>query len=107
MARGTPPQRQWQARSDALAHRSLFRLPPSTSSARTETGKRRGSDGMKAMGPIPPEFAEQKVLTIAGRDAEHWIAEAGDTPLFVYDFGIVRARIERLRRALPEAVDLH
>lgn len=62
---------------------------------------------MKPMGPIPPEFAGQQVLTIAGHDAEHWIAEAGDTPLFVYDTAIVEARIARLRAAMPDRLKLH
>jgi diaminopimelate decarboxylase len=62
---------------------------------------------VKPMGPIPPEFAGQQVLTIAGQDAEHWIAKAGDTPLFVYDIAIVEARIARLRAAMPERLRLH
>ncbi|WP_188055616.1 pyridoxal-dependent decarboxylase, exosortase A system-associated [Sphingosinithalassobacter sp. CS137] len=61
----------------------------------------------KPMGPIPPEFAGQDVLTIAGRTAGDWASEAGDTPLFVYDFGIVAARIARLRAALPGEVEIH
>lgn len=62
---------------------------------------------MKPMGPIPPHFAGQSVLTIAGHDAEHWIALAGDTPLFVYDMGEVRARLARLRAAMPRRLDIH
>ena len=62
---------------------------------------------MKPIGPIPPEFARQSVLTIGGRDAAGWIEEAGGTPLFVYDFAIVAARVARLRSALPAGVDLH
>jgi len=60
---------------------------------------------MKPMGPIPPEFADQTgALTIAGRSAADW-AEAG-TPVFVYDSGIVAARVARFRAALP-GIDLH
>ena len=62
---------------------------------------------MKPMGPIPPHFAGAETLTIAGHDAEHWIAEAGDTPLFVYDMGEVRARLARLRAAMPARLDIH
>lgn len=62
---------------------------------------------MKPMGPIPPHFAGGTTLTIAGHDAEHWIAEAGDTPLFVYDMGEVRARLARLRAAMPDRLDIH
>lgn len=57
-------------------------------------------NGAKASGPIPPEFA-------ADFPADAWIAEAGGTPLYVYDFGIVRGRIARLRAALPSGVDVH
>lgn len=62
---------------------------------------------MKPMGPIPPEFRGQSVLRIGGRTAEEWIEAAGDTPLFVYDFAMVAARIARLRAALPTGVDVH
>jgi diaminopimelate decarboxylase len=61
---------------------------------------------MKPMGPIPPHFAGQSVLTIAGRAATDWVADAG-SPLFVYDIGIVAARVARLRAAVPEAVEIH
>ncbi|WP_375394638.1 pyridoxal-dependent decarboxylase, exosortase A system-associated [uncultured Sphingomonas sp.] len=62
---------------------------------------------MKPMGPLPPEFAGQAgALTIGERRAEDWVAEAGDTPLFVYDAAIVAARVARFRAAMP-AVDLH
>ncbi|PCD02530.1 pyridoxal-dependent decarboxylase, exosortase A system-associated [Sphingomonas spermidinifaciens] len=62
---------------------------------------------MKPMGPIPPHFAGSEKLTIAGHDAEHWIEQAGDTPLFVYDMGEVRARLARLRAAMPARLDIH
>jgi diaminopimelate decarboxylase len=51
----------------------------------------------KAFGPIPPEF---RTL-----DALPWLGEA--TPAYVYDFGIVAARIARLRAALPGQVAVH
>lgn len=53
----------------------------------------------KASGPIPPEFAGG--LPRLGE----WLAQG--TPLYVYDFAVIRARIARLRAALPEGVDLH
>jgi diaminopimelate decarboxylase len=62
---------------------------------------------MKPTGPIPPEFLGKSSLVIAGRDAAEWIEQAGTTPLFVYDFAIVAARIARLRAALPAGVDVH
>ena len=62
---------------------------------------------MKPMGALPPEFAVQSgALLIAGRSADDWAAQAGDTPLFVYDLAIVAARIARFRAAMP-AIDLH
>jgi acyl-CoA ligase (AMP-forming) (exosortase A-associated)/pyridoxal-dependent decarboxylase (exosortase A-associated) len=61
-----------------------------------------GLDGAKPLGPLPAEFADQKgPLRIGGRPYGEWIAKAGDTPLFVYDAGIVSARIRRFRAAVP------
>ena len=61
----------------------------------------------KPMGAIPAGFgAEAGVLTIGARRVDALIAEAGDTPLFVYDFGRVRQRIARFRAAFP-GVQLH
>ena len=62
---------------------------------------------MKPMGAIPADFAGSAPLSIAGRPATAWIEQAGDTPLFVYDAGVVRRRIARFRQAMPEGVDLH
>jgi diaminopimelate decarboxylase len=62
---------------------------------------------MKPAGPIPPDYVRDGgALLIGGRFADEWIAIAGDTPLFVYDFGIVRDRIARFRAAFPK-VSLH
>ncbi|NML04566.1 pyridoxal-dependent decarboxylase, exosortase A system-associated [Sphingomonas sp. G-3-2-10] len=57
-------------------------------------------NGAKAIGPIPAEFA-------SGFPAEQWIAQAGGTPLFVYDFAVVAARVAQLRAALPDSVEIH
>ncbi len=64
---------------------------------------------MKPMGAIPPGFGADASgqLLVGGRPVEALIAEAGDTPLFVYDFALVKARIAALRAALPESVALH
>ncbi len=64
---------------------------------------------MKPMGAIPPGFFADDAgeLLIGGKTAEALIAEAGDTPLFVYDFALIKARIAALRTALPEQVALH
>lgn len=61
----------------------------------------------KPMGAIPPGYeAEDGVLAIGGRRADVLVEQAGGTPLFVYDFGIVRRRIERFRAAF-RGVNLH
>ena len=62
---------------------------------------------MKPMGAIPPDFTGSAPLQIAGRPATAWIEQVGDTPLFIYDAGVVRRRIARFRQAMPEGVDLH
>ena len=63
---------------------------------------------MKPMGPIPPPFgAEDGMLLIGGCGAESLVDDAGDTPLFVYDMGVVRAGLERLRAAMPDGLHLH
>lgn len=64
---------------------------------------------MKPIGPIPPYFAADNdgMLLIGGRRADYLVAEAGDTPLFVYDMAIVRQRVKRLRAAMPGSLSLH
>lgn len=62
----------------------------------------------KPMGPIPAGFAADAdgMLMIGGRRADALVAEAGDTPLFVYDLALVDAKIARFRAAFP-SVHLH
>jgi len=62
----------------------------------------------KPMGPIPAGYAadDDGMLLIGGRRADALVAEAGDTPLFVYDLGLIDAKIARFRAAFP-GVDLH
>ncbi|WP_336972606.1 pyridoxal-dependent decarboxylase, exosortase A system-associated [Sphingobium aromaticiconvertens] len=63
---------------------------------------------MKPMGPIPPWFgAEEGMLLIGGCGAASLVDEAGDTPLFVYDMGIVEATVRRLRDAMPHQLGIH
>jgi diaminopimelate decarboxylase len=63
---------------------------------------------MKPTGPIPSDFAgTDGMLLIGGRKIDQLIDKAGDTPLFVYDLGVVRTRIGRFRAAFPPAVALH
>jgi diaminopimelate decarboxylase len=64
---------------------------------------------MKPMGQIPAGYSANAdgELMIGGQSAEALVAQAGDTPLFVYDFGLIRVRIASLRTALPAEVALH
>jgi diaminopimelate decarboxylase len=62
---------------------------------------------MKPMGPIPPDFVGQDgALLIGGRLAKELATEAGETPLFVYDFAVVERRVARFRAAFP-GIGLH
>jgi diaminopimelate decarboxylase len=61
----------------------------------------------KPMGAIPAGFeAEDGMLLIGGRRADDLVGEAGDTPLFVYDFERVTAQVRRFRSACS-GVNLH
>lgn len=64
---------------------------------------------MKPAGPIPSHFAacEDGQLLIGGYPAEELVAEAGGTPLFVYDNNIVGAQIARFKGAMPDGIALH
>jgi diaminopimelate decarboxylase len=60
------------------------------------------------MGAIPADFTGGgEVLTIGGRPVDALVAEAGSTPLFVYDLDLIARRIARFRAAMPAAVKLH
>jgi diaminopimelate decarboxylase len=61
------------------------------------------------MGPIPPGFVADSdgMLLIGGQRADALVTAAGDTPLFVYDAGLLNARIAQLRAAMPSGVRLH
>ncbi len=64
---------------------------------------------MKAMGPVPPGFEASPAgrLQIGGRDCEELIADAGGTPLFVYDNNLAGTKIARFRAAMPSGLALH
>ena len=63
---------------------------------------------MKPTGPIPAGFsAIDGELAIGGRRAEDLVAEAGDTPLFVYSAGMIRDRVAALRSAMPVRLRIH
>lgn len=61
----------------------------------------------KPMGAIPADFVfDGAMLLIGGRRADDLVAEAGDTPLFVYDLDIIDRRIAQFRAAFS-GVRLH
>lgn len=64
---------------------------------------------MKPMGAIPPGFSAdvRGRLIIGLEDIETLIARAGDTPLFVYDMALIRAKIASLRAAMPAELGIH
>lgn len=58
---------------------------------------------------MPDGFARdgEGHLRVAGNTAEHWVAEAGDTPLFLYDQRLLSARVAAFRAAMPQGLHLH
>ncbi len=63
---------------------------------------------MKPLGPIPAGFsAIDGELAIGGHKASALVAEAGDTPLFVYSRAMIHARMAQLRAAMPERIKIH
>lgn len=63
---------------------------------------------MKPLGPIPASFATlDGELAIGGRKASDLVAQAGQTPLFVYSHERIAARVAELRSALPQRVSLN
>ena len=64
---------------------------------------------MKAMGPIPPGFEGDAGgrLLIGGRVADEMVAEAGGTPLFVYDSKVIERQIDLFRSTMPSDLALH
>ena len=63
---------------------------------------------MKALGPIPTDYAAKDgELAIGGRTASALAEEARETPLFVYSGDIIKHRIAGLRKAMPERLNIH
>lgn len=60
-------------------------------------------------GRIPPGFGRDPAgrLLVAGRPAEDWVVEAGDTPLFLYDRALLTARVQAFRAVMPQGLQLH
>jgi len=63
---------------------------------------------MKPMGPIPHGFEVLGgELSIGGVAASALVAQAGDTPLFVYSRAGIAERVARLRAAMPPRLRVH
>ena len=63
---------------------------------------------MKPLGPIPAGFtALDGELAIGGLTVGTLVAQAGDTPLFVYSRALIAARVARLRAAMPKRLSVH
>lgn len=63
---------------------------------------------MKATGPIPAGYgALDGELAIGGVTASALVAQAGDTPLFVYSSDHLRHRVAALRDAMPKRLAIH
>lgn len=64
---------------------------------------------MKPMGSIPAGFSANAIgeLLIGGHSAVALAEEATDTPLFVYDAAMLRARVAALRAAMPDGLGIH
>lgn len=61
----------------------------------------------KPMGSIPSSFeSHDGMLLIGGRRASDLAEENGDTPLFVYDLGMVERQVARFRDVFP-TIQLH
>lgn len=63
---------------------------------------------MKPTGPIPAGYnCTDGELSIGGMTASALVERAGDTPLFVYSAGHLRARVAALREAMPKRLAIH
>ncbi len=64
--------------------------------------------GFKPHGAVPAWFtSEEGMLLIGGCGAASLVDEAGDTPLFVYDMGVIEAQIRHFRDVMPPDLMLH
>lgn len=84
--------------------------PPAAPGAAAATGTPPAATGAPAAAPRRPVPAlvtdAAGELTVGGVPARLLAERAGGTPLFVYDRGLVAARVAGLRAALPDAVEL-
>lgn len=57
--------------------------------------------------PITHFDVQDDCLTLAGRKLTDIVADAGYTPLYIYDRSVIAARVAGLRAAFQDTVDLH
>ena len=63
---------------------------------------------MKPLGPVPQGFASiNGELAVQGIAASDLVAQAGDTPCFVYSSAMLEARVASLRAAMPRRLAIH
>ncbi len=63
---------------------------------------------MKPMGPIPEGFGcVDGVMTIGGKRVDELVSSTGSTPLFVYDFQLIKNNISQLKAAMPPQLAIH
>ena len=63
---------------------------------------------MKPMGPIPEGFGcVDGVMTIGGKRVDELVSSTGSTPLFVYDFQLIKNNISQLKAAMPPQLAVH
>lgn len=58
---------------------------------------------------VPPGYVrdDDGALRIAGRTAADWVADAGDTPLFLYGGALLEAQAAQFRTLMPPDLRLH
>src|SRR6478735_6209962 len=86
-------------------------ISPRRSSRPSPQNRRAFREGsrVKPFGPIPHHFnaSASGQLLIGGYSCDELIAEAGGTPLFVYDNNIVGAQVARFKGAMADGIGLY
>lgn len=63
---------------------------------------------MKPMGPIPPGFGvADGWLTVGGKRVDALLDEEDASPIFLYDFNLIKHRISDLKAAMPDTLHIH
>jgi diaminopimelate decarboxylase len=64
-------------------------------------------DGRPGHAPLPDWDSRDGCLTVAGEPVTALMARFGPEPLYVYDRSLMDRQVARLRRALPDGLQLH